>query len=131
VAKKNKQITDIPFMKAYKLLLNKAGLTSAEKLVMIVICRFWPNPYWDSNSEVAKTLCFTERYVEKVIKSLSEKRMIKRGYAHIDKGGNPHTVRVIVPCCFPKIPGHKIKWIKPERMDGGQTEQVDGYCPNK
>lgn len=121
---------DIPFMKAYNFLLSKAGLTSAEKLVMIVVCRFWPNPYWASNGEISKTLGFTERYIEKIIKSLTDKCIIKRGYAHIDRNGRPHTIRVIIPCCFPKIPGHRIKWVKPEHMDGGQTEQMDGHCPN-
>lgn len=117
-------------MKAYNFLLNKAGLTSAEKLVMIVVCRFWPNPYWASNGEISKKLGFTERYVEKVIKSLAEKRIVTRGYAHVNRNGRHHTVRVIMPCCFPKIPGHRIKWLKPEHMDGGQTEQMDGHCPN-
>jgi hypothetical protein len=130
----NKQVkerkTDIPFMKAYNFLLDKANLTSAEKLVMIVVCRFWPNPYWDSNCQVAKALGFTERYVEKIIKSLADKRIIKRGYAHIERNGRPHTVRVIMPCCFPKIPGYRIKWVKPEHMDGGQTEHMDGCYPN-
>lgn len=131
MAKETENIkAEIPFMKAYNFLLNKAGLTSAEKLVMIVVCRFWPNPYWASNGEVSKALGFTERYVEKVIKSLAEKRIIKRGYAHVDRNGRPHTIRVIIPCCFPKIPGHRIKWVKPEHMDGGQTEQMDGCCPN-
>ena len=121
---------DIPFMKAYNFLLSKAGLTSAEKLAMIVICRFWPNPYWASNGEISKALGFTERYVEKLIRSLAEKRIIKRGYAHINKNGRPYTVRVIMPRCFPKIPGHRIKWLKPEHMDGEQPEHTDGNCPN-
>jgi len=130
MSKDEKKITDIPFMKAYNFLLNKAGLTSAEKLVMVVVCRFWPNPYWDSNAEVAKALGFTERYAEKIIKSLAEKRIIKRGYAHMDRNGRPHTVRVIVAACFPKIPGHRIKWVEPEQLDGQQPEHMDGCCPN-
>lgn len=120
----------IPFMKAYNFLLNKPSLTSAEKLVMVVVCRFWPNPYWDSNGEVARSLALSERYIEKVVKSLADKGVIKRGYAHITKNGRPHTVRVIVPRCFPKTPGHKVKWVKTEHMDGQQTEHIDGDCPN-
>ena len=117
-------------MKAYNFLLNKPGLTSAEKLVMIVVCRFWPNPYWDSNSEISKALGFTERYVERVVKSLADKGVIKRGYAHMVRNGRPHTVRVIVPRCFPEIPNRRIKWVKPEHTDGEQPEHVDGHCPN-
>jgi hypothetical protein len=125
-----KRESDIPFMKAYNFVLGKPNLTSAEKLVMIVLCRFWPNPYWDSNSQVAKTLGFTERYIEKIIKSLASKRIIKRGYAHVNRNRRLYTVRVIMPRCFPEIPGHKIKWIKPEHMGGGQTEHMDGCSPN-
>lgn len=124
------QETTIPFMRAFCFLLNMKDLTSAEKLVLIVICRFWPNPYWDSNEEIARSLGFTERYIEKVVKSLADKGIIKRGYAHIIKNGKPHTVRVIVPKCFPCKSSYKINWIKPEQMDGQQTEHKDGHRPN-
>ncbi len=126
---KNQEST-IPFMRAYCFVLNMRDLTSAEKLVLIVVCRFWPNPYWDTNEEIARSLGFTERYIEKVVKSLADKGIVKRGYAHIVKNGRPHTVRVIVPKCFPCKPGHKINWNKPEQMDGQQTERKDGHRPN-
>lgn len=35
-----------------------------------------------------------------------------------------------MPRCFPKVPGYRIKWIQPEHMDGEQSEQIDGCCPN-
>jgi hypothetical protein len=120
----------IPFMKAYSFLLNKTALTSAEKLVLIVVCRFWPNPCWESNTQISEKLGFTERYIEKLVKSLADKEIIRRGYAHIAKNGKPHTVRVIAPRCFPKIPGYRINWVKTEHVDGQQTEHTDGDCPN-
>ncbi len=127
----NKIIPSLPFAKAYNFLLEDSNLTSAEKLVMIIICRYWPRPYWDTNKHVAEDLGFTERYIEKVIKSLKEKGYIKRGYAHTTKDARPHTVRVIVPKCFPVESNAKIKWVKlPEHMDGQHTEQTDGNCPN-
>ena len=121
----------LPFAKAYNFLLNDSNLTSAEKLVMTVICRYWPNPYWDTNEHAAEDLGFSERYIEKVIERLSVKGYIKRGYAHTTKNGRPHTVRVIVPKCFPVKSNVKIKWVKqPEHMDGQHTEDMDGNCPN-
>ena len=118
------------FARAYDFLLKDSNLTSAEKLVMIIICRYWPRPYWDTNEQIAKDLGFTERYVEKIIKSLADKKYIKRGYAHTTKNDRPHTVRVIVPKCFPEQSNAKIKWVKTEHMDGQDTEHTDGNSPN-
>ena len=58
-------------------------------------------------------------------------RDIKQGYAHTTKKGRQHTVRVIVPKCFPFKSNAKIKWVKqPVHMDGQHTEDMDGNCPN-
>ena len=120
-----------PFARAYNFLLKDKNLTSAEKLVMIVVCRYWPNPYWAANKQIAEDLGFTERYVEKIVKSLEDKGYIKRGYAHTTKNARPHTVRVIAPKCFPVKSNAKIKWVKPpEHMDGQHTEDMDGNSPN-
>lgn len=118
------------FMKAHPFLLERTDLTSAEKLVMIVVGRFWPNPYWGTNIKISKELGFTERYIEKVVKSLADKGVIKRGYAHTTKNGRPHTVRVIAPLCFSEKCKLNINWIKPEHTDGQQTEHIGGGCPN-
>ena len=40
---------DLPFAKAYNFLLADTNLTASEKLVMIIVCRYWPNPYWGTN----------------------------------------------------------------------------------
>ena len=121
----------LPFAKAYNFLLRDSNLTTAEKLVMIIVCRYWPRPYWDTNDQIAKDLGFSERYIEKVVKRLAGKGYIKRGYAHTTKNARPHTVRVIVPKCFPVKSNAKIKWVKPpEHMDGQHTEHMDGNCPN-
>jgi hypothetical protein len=120
----------LPFSRAYDSLLEKKDLTPAEKLVLVVVCRYWPNPYWDSNLTIAQNVNFSERYVEKIINQLAKKECIKRGYAHIDIDGKPHTVRVIVPLCFPDKCRLKIDWVKPEQVDGQQTEQQDGLTPN-
>ena len=121
---------NLPFMKAFAFLLNKADLTPAEKLVLIVICRYWPRPYWDSNLTIAKNLSVTERYVEMIIRRLAGKKYITKGFAHTDKGGKPHTVRVIMPLCFPEKCRFKINWVSPEQLFGQQTEQQDGQRPN-
>jgi predicted transcriptional regulator len=121
-----------PFMRAYNFLLEKSAkdLTPAEKMVLIVICRYWPSPYWDTNLTIAKNCGFTERYIEKIIKSLAKKGYVQRGYAHTDKEGKHHTVRVIKPLCFSEPCKKIIPWVSPEQMDGQQTEQTDGQCPN-
>jgi predicted transcriptional regulator len=120
----------IPFMRAYEFILKISELTPAEKLVMIVVCRYWPNPYWDSNGEIARALNFGERYVEKIVKRLADMGIIKRGYAHTTKNGRPHTVRIIAPQCFSVKSKFKINWIQPEHTDGQQTEHIDGDSPN-
>jgi hypothetical protein len=127
----SKMKSTLPFARAYNFLLKDKKLTSAEKLVMIVICRYWPSPYWGTNQHTAEDLGFSERYIEKVIKNLAGKGYIKRGYAHTTKNDRPHTVRVIVPKCFPGKSKAKIKWMKPpEHVDGQHTEHMDGDCPN-
>lgn len=124
-------MSTLPFSRAYDFLLEDKELTPAEKLVMIEVCRYWPNPYWATNEHIAKKLGFSERYIEKLIKRLAEKKYIKRGYAHTTKNNRPHTVRVIVPKSFPVKSTAKIKWVKlPEHMDGQYTEDMDGNCPN-
>ncbi len=120
----------LPFARAYDFLLADSNLTAAEKLVMTIVCRYWPNPYWDTNIRIAKELSFTERYIEKIVKRLAGKKYIKRGFAHTTKNGRPHTVRVIVPLCFPGKCNTKVKWIKTEHMDGQYTEQADAQNPN-
>ncbi len=123
--------SDFPFARAYDFLLKDKNLTAPKKLVMTIVCRYWPNPYWDTNEQIAKDLGYTERNVEKIIKSLADMKYIKRGYAHTIKNGRPHTIRVMVPKCFGQDTRQKIKWVKSEQMDGQQTEQVDGQGPNK
>ena len=120
----------MPFMKAYDFLLNRKDLTSAEKLVLIVICRFWPNPCWASNAKIAQSLGFTVRYIEKVVRCLESKGVIKRGYAHTTRKSGPHTIRVIVPKCFSDKPRLDINWVKPEQTVGQQPEHKDGQGPN-
>ena len=123
--------TKMRFLKAFEFLMSTQRLTSTEKLVMIVICRFWPNPFWDSNASIAKSLGISVRYVEKIIKSLATKGFIKRGYAHTKRNGRLHTVRVILPLCFPEPCRLKINWVKQtEHMDGQQAEHPDGERPN-
>ncbi len=120
----------MPFIRVYDFLLEKKDLTPAEKLALVVICRYWPNPYWDSNLIIAQNIGHSERYAEELVKRLAKKGYVKRGFAHTDKGGKPHTVRIIVPLCFSEKCQKVIKWISPEQPFGQQTEQKDGQTPN-
>lgn len=125
-----KTTNKMPFIRVYDFLLEKKDLTPAEKMVLSVVCRYWPNPYWDTNLTIANNIGFSERYIEKIVKQLAKKKYIRRGYAHTDKGGKPHTVRVIAPLCFSGKCKRAIKWVSPEQPFGQQTEQKDGQTPN-
>jgi hypothetical protein len=119
-----KEKKSLPFVKAYTFLLEKKDLKPAEKLVLIIICRFWPSPFWGSNSTIAKNLGCSVRYVERLLKKLKCKGFIKSGYAHKDRDGKNHTVRVIVPLFF----SEKCK-LPTGQFDGQHTGQNDGSIP--
>ncbi len=116
-------------MRAYAFLLERNDLTVAEKLILIVLCRFWPSPFWGSNASIAKSLAVSERYVEMLVRRLAKKKIIKKGYAHSEKKGKHHTVRVIVPQCFGDKCSTPINWIEPEQPDGRQTEHLGASPP--
>ncbi len=125
-----KQSSKIPFMKAYRFIVQDPELSPGEKLVMIVICSYWPNPSWQSNKTMAETCGFTERYVEMLIRRLKDKKYIKTGYAHTKKKGKSYTARVIVPIHFPKQSDYQIQRVETEQSFGQQTEQSFGCVPN-
>jgi hypothetical protein len=127
--KKNK--TKMPFIRAYNSLLTRADLTPAEKLVLCVICKFWPSPFWGANSTIAESLGISERYAEMLIRRLAKKKIINKGYTHIAKNGNKHTVRVIVPMCFSEKCKKPANWITPEQSFGRTPEEPSGQIPNK
>ncbi len=125
-----KKTKTMPFAKAYDFLRQDKKLKPAEKLVMFEVCRYWPNPYWGTNLTIAQNIGCSERYAEKLIGHLVKEKRIHRGFAHTDKDGKPHTVRVIVPLCFPEKCSKIIKWSTPEQPFGQHTEQQDGKPPN-
>ncbi|MDD5135407.1 MAG: hypothetical protein PHP01_08360 [Phycisphaerae bacterium] len=92
--------TSMPFIRAYTFILEKKDLIPAEKLVLMSLCRYWPSPFWGSNSSVALSLGYTARYVQRIISRLKAKGYIKAGYAHKIQDGENYTVRLIVPMCF-------------------------------
>jgi hypothetical protein len=106
--------TEIPFARAYDFLTADPKLSAAEKLVMIQICRYWPEPCYMSAATIAKNCGLDPRYVRRIIKGLSQgakkrkqlgklprRRYVKRGYVHTRKNGKEWTCRVINPVCFP------------------------------
>ncbi len=120
----------MPFIRAYTSVLNRKDLTSSEKLVLSVICRYWPSPFWGANATIADILGFSVVYIEKLIKRLKQKGLIKAGYTHRNRDGKHHTVRVIVPLCLTGkcvLSGMKIS---PIRLAGMSTVQEDGEVPS-
>jgi len=117
--------TSLPFIRAYSFLLEKKDLKPAEKLVLITICRYWPSPFWGSNSTLALSLGYEVRFVQKIISKLKTKGYVKTGYAHKIRNGKNHTVRVIVPMCFEekcKLSGFKIDNVQ---LDVARNVQLD------
>lgn len=123
------QKTEIPFMRAYDFVVGDPNLLPAEKLVIIVVCRYWPRPSWQSNERIAEACGFSKRYVEKLIKGLAEKSYIKRGYAHERRNGKLFTCRVIVPLRFPKQIDYQVRWVTVPQ-DGEETVPQDGHRPH-
>jgi len=119
----------MPFIKAYQFLLERKDLKSAEKLLLITLCRFWPSPFWGSNATLADMLGISLRRVERILKRLKSKKFIKAGYAHKPRDGKNHTVRVIVPLCMPEKCVMK-DFEDAEQIDGCQTELNDGSIPS-
>jgi hypothetical protein len=125
-----RQKTEIPFMKAYDFIISDPKLLPAEKLVIIVVFRYWPKPCWQSNERIAEACGFSKRYVEKLIKGLAAKSYIRRGYTNIRKNGRLLTCRVIVPLRFPKQTGYQVQWVQTEPQDGQATVLQDDPKPN-
>ena len=61
------QKVEIPFMRAYDFVMSDPNLLPAEKLVLIVVGRYWPRPCWQSNERIAEACGFSKRYVEKLV----------------------------------------------------------------
>jgi hypothetical protein len=122
--------SSLPFIRAYNILLERKDLKPAEKLVLIVICRYLPSPFWGSNATIAKNLGFSTRRVERLLKRLKCKGFIKAGYAHKIRDGKNHTVRVIVPLHIPLkcvLADFKINTGQNDGLDAGQ---IDGSVPS-
>lgn len=130
MANDKKTKTSKPFVRAYTFLLERKDLRSAEKLVLMILCRFWPSPFWGSNASIAQMLGISVRRVERILKSLKSKKVIKAGYAHKPRNGQNHTVRLIVPLCMPERCVLKDIKIDTGLNDGCITEQTDGLIPS-
>lgn len=110
--------TEYTFSRAFDFLMRDKKLSPAEKLVMIVICRYYPEPYYGSAATLAHDCGLTKRYARQIVAELSyspqtrkakglswRKRYIKRSWAHKKKNGQLWTCRVIKPVCFPSEGG--------------------------
>jgi hypothetical protein len=122
--------TSLLFVRAYDFLLERNDLKPAEKLILILVCRYWPSPCWDSNATIAKRLGFSTRRVERLLKKLKSKKVIKTGYGHRTRSGKNHTVRIMVPLC---IPGKCV--LTDFKIDTGQDDgrpagRNDGSIPS-
>ena len=105
--------SELPFARAYDVILSDTGLTAAEKLVMIQACRYWPNPCVMTAATIARGCGLDGRYVRRLIKGLCQgrerreaegmtprKAYLQREYRHVHKSGQTTTIRQLVPLCF-------------------------------
>jgi DNA-binding MarR family transcriptional regulator len=90
------------YLMAFADILKRKEITPSEKLVLIVLGRFWPKPYFGSNETIANETGLSKIYVKKLIKRLFDKKIIRRGLTTITQRGKPYTSRVIVISLLPK-----------------------------
>lgn len=105
---------DLPFARAWNPIMHNAHLRPSEKLVLIELCRYWPNAYSGSNENISHNTGLCKRTVQYALKSLStgpkkrhaqgktkRRAYIDRGYKHTHFQGQRFTSRVILPLCLP------------------------------
>jgi hypothetical protein len=128
--------TPFPFARAYDFILADKHLCAAEKLVLIEICRYWPNPCYEAAKTIAQKTGMDKRYVRNLITGLTQgtekrtklgkpprKAYIARAYSHYQKNGQSLTVRVIKCLCFPDTGGARGE---PLSARGQPPPQVEG-----
>jgi hypothetical protein len=147
--------TPFPFARAFNFLLADKHLCAAEKLVMVEICRYWPEPFYESAATIASHIGLNPRYVRNIITGLTQgtktrerlgkpprKCYLKRAYAHYKRNGQTLTVRVIKPLCFPTEIGARGEPHSARGQPGGRTpaatpaalgvrESARGQPPNR
>jgi len=87
---------------AYDCVMEHPDITPAEKLVLIEIGRYWPSPWTGSNETIASNIGLSVSYVKRLIHSLFEKKIIRRGLTTITRHGKPYTSRVMIISLLPK-----------------------------
>lgn len=126
-----KKKSKLPFMRGYCFVLKDKKLSPAEKLVMMAICRYWPQASFQTNDTIAESIGVSARYVQMIIARLVGKKYIHRGYAHTTKKGKPYTARAIVPTQFHSHQKPDVKWIKrDEQLFTPCHEQTDTPTTN-
>ena len=73
-----KQTTAPPFVKAYSHIMHHPYLTPGERLVLTIICRFWPNQCWMSNDTIAYETGLSKRHVQKCIARLKNQLTVNK-----------------------------------------------------
>jgi hypothetical protein len=107
--------TTLTFARAFDVIIHNQNTTPAEKLVLIEVCRYYPNIYYGTNEQISHNTCIDKRRVQRILKALStgptkregqklkpRRAYIDRGYAHRTIDGKLYTQRVIVPLFLPK-----------------------------
>jgi len=110
----------LTYAKAYDIILHNQHLTTAERIILILVCRYFPRPCSMSNETLAHHSGLSIRQVQYCLKALStgptkrtakgaskRRAYIVREYAHITHEGKTYTARLIYPVFLPGPRTHR------------------------
>jgi hypothetical protein len=110
------QKSKYPFARAYDFIMADRALSAAEKLVMIEVCRYAPEPCFETGGTIADHCGLDPRYVRRLLKGLCQgvhkrqakgesprRAYLRREYAQVHKYGKTTTVRQLLPLCFSQV----------------------------
>lgn len=108
VMSKANMILELKFSIAFDIVMHNQNTSPSEKLVLIEVCRYYPNTYYGSNATISHNTGLQVRQVQYILKALStgptkraaqgkprRRAYIDRGYQHLEGGGKPKSARVV------------------------------------
>jgi len=110
----------LTYAKAYDIILHNQHLSTAERLILILVSRYFPRPCSMSNETIAHHSGLSVRQVQYCLKALStgptkrtakgaskRRAYIVREYDHILIEGKMYTARLIYPVFLPGPRTHR------------------------
>ena len=114
---------NLPFWKAYDMIMHNVNLSPSQKLPLIVITSNWPRFFNPTNFNLTDYTSLCRRQIQYNLKAIStgptkridqgldpRRAYIKRGYIHEPRHGKPFTVRWFKILSFPSRTNAKPPW---------------------